>query len=131
MPNVDFRKLSEGAQYTRDELATLWGYATYHAIARGVVTPARDNKIIIFVTEYKSADRTQYRDRLHGGVLEWEGPTDHFAEDRMVRAPRNGDEIHIFYRRYQREPFTYLGMCEVARYVANSNRPSEFELRIL
>jgi hypothetical protein len=131
MPHVDFSKLRTGSRYTRDRLATLWGYASFHAIARGVVTPAGDNKIVLFVTEDKAADRTQYRDRLRAGVLEWEGPTDHFAEDRMLAAPHSGDQIHVFYRRHQRDSFEYLGQCSVAKCRQHSTRPSEFELKIM
>ena len=32
----------------------MWGYASFHAIARGVVTPKDDNKIVLFVTEEKT-----------------------------------------------------------------------------
>src|SRR5262245_16967522 len=130
MPNVDLSKVQVGSTYTRDRLARLWGYASYNAIARGVVTPAGDNKIVLFVTENKAADRTQYRDRLRGGRLEWEGPTDHFGEDRMLGSPHNGDEIHVFYRRGQRDPFEYLGRCRVTKSTRHSSRPSEFELTI-
>jgi hypothetical protein len=130
MPKVDFNAVRVGSLYTRDQLATVWGYASFHALARGVVTPAGDNKVILFVTENKSADRTPYRDRLRGSVLEWEGPTDHFAEDRMLGAPQNGTEIHLFYREEQRDPFEYLGQCRVVDCERHSTRPSSFRLRM-
>jgi len=106
---VSFDSLKQGHEYTRHELAKAWGYAGIEAISRGVVTPANDNKIILFVTRRKRAEDTQYRDDLVGSVLLWEGPNDHFAEDRMFDHMENGDEIHVFYREEHRDPFTYVG----------------------
>ena len=50
---VSFSEIKIGQTYTRPKLAELWGYAGYQALARGVVTPKDDNKIILFVTEQK------------------------------------------------------------------------------
>ncbi len=36
---VSFDRIAVGKTYSRNELANLWGYASMHAIARGVVTP--------------------------------------------------------------------------------------------
>ena len=82
---VSFNNIRVGAFYSRNTLAELWGYVSYHAIARGIVTPQNDNKIIIFITEEKQSSSRQYVDRLVGGILEIEGPDDHFAEDRIAR----------------------------------------------
>jgi hypothetical protein len=71
----------------------LWGYAGYQALARGVVTPRADNKIILFITKDKPQWLEQYEDDLAGNVLHWEGPSDHFAEARMVAASEEGDEF--------------------------------------
>ncbi len=109
MSRVVFAGMPVGSRWVRRDLAQLWGYADGHGLMRGVVTPKQDNKIILFVTEKKAADRTQYRDMRSGDTLHWEGPTDHFAEGRMLAAPSNGDEIHVFYRVEQRDPFTILG----------------------
>jgi hypothetical protein len=131
MPNIDFSKVRRGTEYTRGELSDLWGYAGYQAIARGVVTPAQDNKIVLFVTENKSSDRTQYQNRRRGSVLEWEGPTDHFAEDRMAGSPANGDQIHVFYRMHQKDRFEYLGQYRIRHYRPNAARPSHFQLELI
>src|SRR3712207_3948142 len=87
---VSFDTIVVGETYSRNELAELWGYASMHAIARGVVTPRDDNKIILFVTREKQASSEQYEDELSGGKLRWEGPNDHFAEDRMLAAAQTG-----------------------------------------
>ncbi|GEM_PF-3158137 len=34
-----FNKIYKGSSYSRPQLAELWGYASFHAIARGVITP--------------------------------------------------------------------------------------------
>lgn len=130
MSRVIFTGMPVGSRWVRRDLAQLWGYADGHGLMRGVVTPKHDNKIILFVTERQAADRTQYRDMLSGETLHWEGPRDHFAEGRMLAAPANGDEIHVFYRVEQRDPFTYLGQCAVDEAQTYSDRPSSFTLRL-
>lgn len=95
---VSFDSLYPGENYTRHDLAKAWGYAGIEAISRGAVTPANDNIIILFVTKRKRPEDIQYRDELVGTVLLWEGPNDHFAEDRMINHVERGDEIHVFYR---------------------------------
>ena len=130
MSRVVFTGMPVGSRWVRRDLAQLWGYAGEHGLMRGVVTPKQDNKIILFVTERKAADRTQYRDMRSGNTLHWEGPTDHFAEGRMLAAPGNGDEIHVFYRMEQRDAFTYLGQCTVDAAQSRTDRPSSFTLRL-
>lgn len=123
---VSFKALELGRQYTRHELAKLWGYAGIEAISRGVVTPANDNKIILFVTKSKRPGDTQYRDDLVGHVLLWEGPNDHFAEDRIIDHAEGGDEIHVFYRDEHESPFTYVGEMNLYCGQRLTGRPSRF-----
>lgn len=125
-----FKKLTVGGTYTRPELARLWGYASYHAIARGVVTPAGTNSIILFVTEQKQDFQHQYRDRLLGGTLSWEGPTDHFAEERMLNAARTADETHLFWRERHHSAFTYKGRLIVLSCKRRSDKPSSFTFEL-
>jgi len=127
---VCFSSIVKGRDYSRNALARIWGYKSFHAIARGVVTPLDHNKIIIFVTETKQDSSVQYSDSLIGDVLHWEGPTDHFAEERMLNAARAGDEIHLFYRRRHHTDFTYMGKLSVKEYSANSTKPSSFTFLI-
>lgn len=125
-----FDKISIGASYSRPDLADIWGYASFHAIARGVVTPTGTNKIILFVTEEKQSDHEQYEDRMDNGRLSWEGPTDHFAERRMVNTAKTGDEIHLFHRFRHHSDFVYIGQLELLSYVAHANNPSSFTFKI-
>ncbi len=127
---VRFDKIMKGREYSRKELAAIWGYASYHAIARGVVTPQNDNKIVLFVTEQKQDFQEQYADRLKGAILEWEGPTDHFAERRMLDARTSGDQIHVFYRVRHHMDFTYLGQGLVVSHERYTDRPSKFRLEV-
>lgn len=127
---VTFEKIKLGQLYSRPYLADVWGYSGYQALARGVVTPREDNKIILFVTEEKQDFQEQYRDRLRGDKLEWEGPTDHFAEGRMVNASRAGDEIHVFHRERHHSDFTYLGKASIIEKNLNSHAPSRFTFTV-
>ena len=127
---ISFAKINKGATYSRQTLAALWGYASFHAIARGVVTPREDNKIVLFVTEEKQSSAEPYADRLSGNTLEWEGPTDHFAEERMLNAEANGEEIHLFHRERHHSDFTYCGKLKVSSHVLRTDRSSHFKFLV-
>jgi hypothetical protein len=128
--SVTFQNIQVGQPYSRQRLAELWGYSGYQALARGVVTPKDGNTIILFVTEEKQPFQEQYKDRLVGNTLQWEGPTDHFAEDRMINAQENGDMIHVFHRERHHSDFTYLGRAIVLSIERGSDSPSRFRIRI-
>ena len=116
---------------SRPTLAALWGYSSFQELSRGVVTPKDDNKIIFFITEEKQRSAEQYADRLNGDLLLWEGPNDHFAEDRIVRSKTSGEEIRAFYRARHHSDFIYLGQVEVLKHIPRMGKPSEFKLRDL
>ena len=126
---VSFSSIRIGQEYDRYDLADVWNYAGIEALQRGVVTPRGDNKIVLFVTENKKAEATQYRDRLVGDILEWEGPNDHFAEDRMITAATSTDEIHLFHRINADDKFTYCGRFSVSDVQRHTDRPSRFTLQ--
>lgn len=129
--HISFTNIVIGVQYSRPELAEVWGYETYHALARGVVTPREDNKIILFVTEEKQVSATAYEDSLAGDRLYWEGPNDHFAEERMLKANEKDEEIHLFHRSKHHADFIYLGRLRVVNCERFSNRPSCFTFELL
>ena len=130
MPQVTFEPIRLLATYSRPELAEIWGYEGYQAIARGVVTPANSNLIILFVTREKQQSAEQYDDRLEGGQLRWEGPTDHFAENRIVAADDSGDEVHLFYRERHHSEFTYYGRLQLEDHTPLVGEPSRFTFRL-
>jgi|APCry1669188970_1035186.scaffolds.fasta_scaffold35834_2 putative restriction endonuclease len=108
--NVSFDFIYVGKVYSRSQLVDLWKYKGTQAISRGVVTPQNTNKIILFVTKEKQKSATQYRDFIQNNQLFWEGPNDHFAEDRIINSSQSGDEIHLFYRERYNMDFTYYGI---------------------
>lgn len=130
--SVSFQYIIRGETYSRPKLAAMWKYRGFQALARGVITPRDDDAIILFVTEKKQSFQEQYRDLLSGDTLQWEGPTDHFAEDRMTNAHASGDTIHVFHRKRHHSDFTYLGRAFVIEYVDSrgSDSPSRFVFRI-
>lgn len=128
---ISFDKIQKGGAYGRNTLADRWGYSSFHALARGVVTPKEDNKIVLFVTEQKQDSAAQYVDKLSGNILDWEGPTDHFAEERMVASQSSGEEIHLFYRERHHSDFIYCGRLKVVSHDLKLDRPSRFRFQIL
>lgn len=127
---VSFDLIKIGEVYSRNFLAKTWGYAAYQALARGVVTPKGDSKIILFVTANKQQWIQQYTDKLQGDILIWEGPNDHFAEERMLRAKNSGEEIHLFFRARHHTDFIYYGRLEVESTQIELKRPSQFTFRL-
>ena len=129
---VSFQDIRRGETYSRPKLAEMWKYRGFQALARGVITPKNEDVIVLFVTEEKQSFQEQYRDLLSGNTLHWEGPTDHFAEDRMTNAHASGDTIHVFHRKRHHSDFTYLGRACVIEYVdgRGSDSPSRFVFRI-
>ena len=103
------------------------GYSGYRVLVRSVVTPRNENKIILFVTKDKEDSQEQYIDKLKGNVLHWEGPADHFAEERIIEAEKSGDEIHVFYREHHRMGFMYLGQAKLLLFSKNVSKPSKFQ----
>ena len=126
---VSFNDIHIGDSYSRPSLAELWGYAGFQALARGVVTPQGDNKIILFVTGEKQSSAEPYSDDLSGGLLHWEGPTDHFAEDRIC-SPSAIDEIHLFHRERHHSDFVYHGKLELVSCERLTGQPSKFVFRV-
>jgi putative restriction endonuclease len=119
---VHFNDLIFGQAYERPLLARLWGYQSFHALSKGVVTPAGTKFIIFFVTKEKQETLTQYNDYIDGNMLFWEGEEKHSSDKRVVEASKNSDEIHLFYREVHHTPFVYYQLRE--------NAPSEFVFRI-
>ena len=129
--DASFSEIRIGQAYSRHELAALWGCADFHALARGVVTPQGDNKVILFVTEEKQPSAEPYEDRLTDDLLQWEGPNDHFGEDRVINAKRNGEEIHLFYRDRHHGEFIYKGKLELIDCRRLTEEPSKSTFRLI
>src|SRR3954454_15567077 len=64
--------LTIGQVYTRAELRPLLGTVDA-TINTGVFRPKGYSSILLFITEKKGLDRTQYIDHLDGDALNWQG----------------------------------------------------------
>ena len=77
---ISFKALEFGQSYERPFLAKLWGYQSFHAISKGVITPANTKYIILFVTKDKQQALPQYNDYIDGNMLFWEGEEKHSSD---------------------------------------------------
>lgn len=127
---VTFNSLKFGQTYERPFLAKLWGYQSFHAISKGVITPAGTKYIIFFVTKDKQETLTQYNDYIDDNMLFWEGEEKHSSDKRVVEASKSQDEIHLFYREVHHTPFIYFGIISLTDYQLRENAPSEFVFKI-
>ena len=127
---VKFNDLNIGDEYERPQLAEHWGYASHHAISRGVITPKGTRYIILFVTKEKQTFLPQYQDSIENDILRWEGEEKHGSDARIINAKKNGDEIHLFYRERHHSPFTYLGPITLLNYEQRTGAPSSFIFRV-
>lgn len=128
---VDFSEIKVGSKWERKDLAEVWNYASFHAFGRGVFTPRDDNQIVLFVKEEKRDEDVQYEDCLSGNTLHWHGENGHGTDVRIAHAKRNGDVIHVFYKRTHRDAFTYLGRAHPTSVNLLSHEPSRFVFELL
>lgn len=127
---VSFDTLEIGISYDRPFLAKFWGYQSYHALSKGVVTPANTNYIILFVTKEKQSVFPQYNDYIDGNLLFWEGEEKHRSDQRIIQAKGENEEIHLFYRDIHHTSFVYFGKLSLLDFQLREDTPSEFILRI-
>lgn len=122
--------LATGEIYTRDALKSQFSI-TDATINTGVFRPKGTSSIWLFITQAKTADRTQYRDRLEGDTLHWQGQTSGRTDDLIVRHDQHGLELLVFFRARKYEHpgagFRYLGPFQ---YVSHSGGgPADFILK--
>lgn len=123
---IDFDSLILGEEYDRPFLAKLWGYESWHAIGRGIITPREYNLIILFVTKEKQKSLTQYQDRFIDGQLVMEGEIGHRTDERLISSRSSPDRIFLFYRIRHHKPFTYYGEIFLDTYELKEDEPSIF-----
>ncbi|MDO3562709.1 HNH endonuclease [Ralstonia pseudosolanacearum] len=119
-----------GVVYTRDELRRLLGTRDA-TINTGVFRPKGFNSILLFVTEAKTRDRTQYVDKLEGDVLRWQGQSMGRTDTMVIEHQQRGLELLVFYRskkyQYSGAGFRYEGPFN---YVTHKGElPANFFLR--
>lgn len=125
MPRIDFSKIKVGGKYTREQLSALWGYRSQEAITRGVVTPAGESVVIVFITLEKRDDQVQYDDELRGRTLIMEGERGH-GSDRRLTASAGSDDVHLFCRSQGGTPFEYKGTMTLVHSEIRQEIPSLF-----
>ena len=122
--------LTVGSVYTRKDLMEKFGI-TDATINTGIFQPAGHTSVWLFVTEKKTADRTQYADLLVGDVLNWDGQTEGRKDLLIIEHQQRGLELLVFYRtkrnQYPGGGFRFEGRF---RYESHSgSRPTRFTLR--
>src|SRR3954469_7181910 len=102
-------RLNIGQIYTRADLMSLLNTVDA-TINTGVFRPKGCSSILLFVTEKKMTDRTQYLDHLDGDTLQWQGQFQGRTDRRVIEHEANGDEILLFYRQH-RQQYPGYGFC--------------------
>lgn len=122
-------KLEKGNIYTREELRNMFNISDA-TINTGVFQPKGSNSIWLFVTEEKTADRTQYKDRLNGDLLKWQGQSSGRTDKRIIEHASDGNELIVFYRKKKYEyPGAGFRMEGQFQYVSHhGSKPATFEL---
>lgn len=116
--------------YTREDLKSIFGI-TDATINTGVFRPKGTSSVWLFITEEKTADRTQYRDHLEGDTLYWQGQTSGRTDGLIIGHKAQGLELLVFLRKRKYEHpgagFKYLGPFD---YVSHSGEgPTSFVLQ--
>ena len=122
-------RLTEGQVYTRAELAKLLE-SNDATINTGVFQPRDYDSMLLFVTERKPGDMTQYADHLAGDTLHWQGQTAGRKDALIIAHEQRRCELLVFYRRTKAEfpgsGFRYEGRF---RYRSHSGaQPTSFIL---
>lgn len=122
-------RLIEGDIYTRAQLAEILenNDAT---INTGIFQPKGYDSILLFVTEKKSADRTQYVDYLDGDRLNWQGQMAGRKDAAIMTHEQQRLELLVFYRsardEYPGSGFRYEGRFRYRTHSAG--QPTNFVL---
>lgn len=122
--------LQPGKLYSRADLKQMFEI-TDSTINNGIFHPKATASVWLFVTESKSADRTQYEDLLDGDTLRWQGQTEGRTDALVIEHARRGLELLLFYRHRKNEHpgggFRYEGPF---RYESHAgSRPTSFVLQ--
>jgi hypothetical protein len=122
-------RLIEGDIYTRAKLAEILESKDM-TINTGIFQPRDYDSILLFVTERKSADRTQYVDQLDGDRLYWQGQMAGRKDTLIMTHEQQSLEVLVFYRSAKGEHpgggFRYEGRF---RYCSHSaGQPTNFVL---
>ena len=120
-------QLTVGNTYSREELAQTFGIRDA-TLFTGIFKPKGHESIWLFVTQEKTADRTQYEDELTGDDLYIEGQLSGRKDKLLAEHFERDLEILLFYRKskyeFERAAFRYEG---IFRFVEQSGKaPTRF-----
>jgi putative restriction endonuclease len=122
-------QLHKGQIYTRSNVSEMLE-SNDATINTGIFQPRDIDSILLFITEKKSADRTQYVDQLEGDTLYWQGQTAGRKDSLIIAHEQRGLELLIFYRsaknEYPGSGFRYEGRFRYHSHAAG--QPTSFML---
>lgn len=131
MTNKDFDSLKLFGEYDLKTLAELWGYQSYDAIRRGIVTPSGSKIIILFITLSHSSEATKYTNTREGSILHMCGELKHGNDDRIIANLTNPQDVfYLFLRDEEKVPFKYHGPVTLIKAKRNTTDPSLFDFKI-
>ncbi len=120
--------------YSRAALAKFFGISAGGSLSTGVFRPdkTRYKSVWLFVTEEKSAEMTQYVDRLDGNILHWQGQEQQYTDQLVITHEQQGLELLVFLRKHKRQyphgAFVYEGAFEYVTH-DKASKPTNFTLR--
>lgn len=125
---IHFRNIKVGEKYDRNFLAEEWGYKSYKAISRGIITPKNQNIIVLFVTKEKQDCLTQYNDDYDevNQILTMEGEAKHKNDSRIINSYTKDEHVYLFYRKKHHSDFVFIGRVYLIAQKINHNNPSKF-----
>ena len=125
---IHFRNIKVGEKYDRNFLAEEWGYKSYQAISRGIVTPKNQNIIVLFVTKEKQDCLIQYIDDFdeENQILTMEGEDKHTNDKRIINSYKKDEEVYLFYRERHHSLFKFIGRVYLIAHDINVDKPSRF-----
>jgi len=127
MKTSEFLQLGE--IYNRHQFQEM--FAIHDAnLKNGVFHPSGHDSVWLFITEHKSADRTQYSDYLDEDALYWDGQTMGRTDRYIINHRELNLELLVFYRHrrdeYPDSGFKYEGEFEYFSHTGQ--RPTHFTL---
>ncbi|UYZ58036.1 DUF3427 domain-containing protein [Hymenobacter latericus] len=128
-PNYTSENLNISEVYSRQDLRNQFGINDA-TINTGVFRPRNTKSVWLFVTEEKTADKTQYKDKLDGNMLKWQGQLSGRTDQLIISHEAENIELLVFYRRNKSEypgaAFRYLGRFKYHSHQAG--HPASFVL---
>lgn len=113
-----------GEIYSRINLKENFNFKIYHPYS-GIYHHKENDSLWLFVTEMKSENQTNYKDKLDGDILEWQGQENQdFYNIRVINHKKDGRKVHLLYRErekeYKNSAFRYEGEFTILSHKRNN-----------